>query len=198
MHPAASPSAAALYTSVLTTVGAHFQVSVEAILGPRRTAHEVACRQVCCAILAALGERPASIGRHLGRDHSTVIHSLAAVARKPELGRLQTTILATLPPPALLRLPNLTLDQALAALLGSTPPADALAIRRFLAADLLGRGARPDQALSRVHGAYYLAAHPALRAHLQGVLRHFVGQSASQALAVYTDRLQRQTGAWAH
>ena len=139
MRPASSP-AAALYTSVLTTVGAHFQVSVEAILGPRRTAHEVACRQVCCAILAALGERPAAIGRHLGRDHSTVVHSLATVARKPELGRLQARILASLPPAALLRLPNLTLDQALATLLGSTPPADALAIRRFLAADLLGPG----------------------------------------------------------
>jgi len=193
MRLASSQSSAALYTSVLATVSAHFQVSVDAILGPRRTAHEVASRQICCAILATLGECPSSIGRRLGRDHSTVVHSLATVARKPELGQIQAMILASLPPVALLRLPNLTLDQALATLLGSTPPEDARAIQRFLAADILGRGARPDQVLSRVRGAYYLAAHPGLRTHLQSVLRHFVGQSAAQALAVYTDRLTQES-----
>ncbi|HVA90810.1 MAG TPA: helix-turn-helix domain-containing protein [Chloroflexota bacterium] len=189
---------AALYANVLATVSQHFQVSVPAILGSRRTPLEVAARQVACAVLASLGERPASIGRRLHRDHSTVVHSLKTVARKPDLAQKRATILAALPPTAFLRIPTLTLSQALDALLGAAPPEDAQAVRRFLGADILGLGARPDQAISRVHGAYYLAQDEPLCRDICLVIRHFIGQSAAQALASYTARLRAPSPVWPH
>ena len=75
------PRADVTVEHVLETVGRHFRVSAEQILGRGRTATVAQARQVVMYLLnVELGMPPTSVGRFLsGRNHSTVIHGVERV-----------------------------------------------------------------------------------------------------------------------
>lgn len=57
-------------------------VTLEELMGPRRTAAICGARHECFALLHGLGWATTSIGALFGRDHVTVIHGIRAHDRR--------------------------------------------------------------------------------------------------------------------
>ena len=69
-----------------------FRVPPAAITGPSRNRELVDARAVVCYAGRLLGGSYSGIGRHLGRDHSTVMHACGRVGETPRLRRIATDI----------------------------------------------------------------------------------------------------------
>lgn len=60
-------------------------VDVDDVMSPNRNADVVAARAVAMASLRRAGLTTVTIGRHFGRDHTTVVYATEKVARTPRL-----------------------------------------------------------------------------------------------------------------
>lgn len=66
--------------AILDTVGAHFGLSWEELIGPRRTAYLANARHVAAWLMRQSGLSLEEIGRALGgRDHTTMLHSIRQI-----------------------------------------------------------------------------------------------------------------------
>lgn len=72
-------------TAILAQVAATMLVLPEELTGRSRERHIARARHVYAAVLYDLGHTLEGIGRHLGRHHSTIIHSVRAVEADPDL-----------------------------------------------------------------------------------------------------------------
>ncbi len=80
--------AAGLLGVVVDVADAHF-VTVEDLLGQRRSASIVAARRAAMAAIYLAGKSMPEVGALLGRDHTTVLSHLrkAGVERRPRPGK---------------------------------------------------------------------------------------------------------------
>lgn len=75
------------YKYVIAACCAIFGVSKADLLSSKRDGHTVACRDACAYLMKKLGGSYPSIGKALGRDHSSMVHSVGKVLRFKELSR---------------------------------------------------------------------------------------------------------------
>jgi chromosomal replication initiation ATPase DnaA len=78
-----SPSTYDLATHTVALVADAYGVSLASLIAPGREPLLVEARRVAMQLLAERGLGASSIGRMVGRDHSTVLHHLALLRQSP-------------------------------------------------------------------------------------------------------------------
>jgi len=87
-------------TLITQRVSDLYGVSAALIASRDRSPDTIECRTVIYVCLRDRGYRISEIGRAFGRDHSTVLHALNSVKRRPQLGRLAFLVSAGVLPAA--------------------------------------------------------------------------------------------------
>jgi chromosomal replication initiation ATPase DnaA len=71
----------ALAAAVVGAVAGLYEMHEATLTGTRKPADQVEARRIACQILYEQGYGESAIGRVIGRDHSTVVHSLRRLER---------------------------------------------------------------------------------------------------------------------
>jgi chromosomal replication initiation ATPase DnaA len=72
--------------AIISAAAKHYLVTVDAVMGRSRLGPVVKARQVAMYLLRETGDYSLpAIGRRMGRDHTTVLHGVRAVAASPAL-----------------------------------------------------------------------------------------------------------------
>ncbi|MDB5057230.1 MAG: hypothetical protein JWO59_702 [Chloroflexi bacterium] len=159
--------------AIVAEVAGRMNVTAADILGTNRHPMPIDARQLVCWVLSRAGLNPAEISRAMGKEHSTIVHSLGRAKLRPEWDSLADTILAKT------NTGSLGLRSRLAFILTDVQPDVAGAIRACVYGLVLGieRHSGPRAA----YGLMLLARNTMIRHAVQGALHtcEFEGQACA-------------------
>lgn len=81
---------------IIATTAAHYSLPVDDLTGPTKKANVTEARHVACWLLRDAGRSYPEIGRHIGRDHATVMNAVRRVQESSELMDVAQTVRALL------------------------------------------------------------------------------------------------------
>ncbi|CAB4166871.1 Chromosomal replication initiator, DnaA C-terminal [uncultured Caudovirales phage] len=88
------------FEATVARVAETFDVTLEELVGPSRTARIAWPRHVLCYLLRASGGEFQEIGRRIGRDDSTVHHSVTVVTRRLRVSVVDRELVRSIAPEA--------------------------------------------------------------------------------------------------